>query len=102
MYRQKYGAWLSLIVSVLGLGLIVWKIEPQTASLKIKALFFVVIMMAVWSLATLIIFSIKSRFARSRLFDEAAYEPVFYDSLLQGLLVAGVIMAAILIRRFLV
>lgn len=100
MPRRIYGVWMVLAVSLAGLGLITWKTSPENAPTTLKTLFFVVIMLATWSLATLIIFAIKSRFARSRLFDEAAYEPVFYDSLLQGLLVAGVIMAAVLIRRF--
>lgn len=99
MYRRIYGVWTVLAVSLVGLGLIVWKTNPTNAPATLKALFFIAIMLTVWSLATLIIFAIKSRFARSRLFDEAAYEPVFYDSLLQGLLVAGVIMVVIFIRR---
>lgn len=101
MSRRIYGVWTVLVVSFIGLGLIVWKTSPENVLTTLKTLFFSAFLMAIWSSATLIIFAIKSRFARSRLFDEAAYEPVFYDSLLRGLLVTGIIMAAILVRKLL-
>lgn len=86
-------------VSLAGIVLIIWKTAPETAPKFLIALFFLALFIFIWSATILIIFGIKSRFARSRLFDEAAYEPLFYDSLLQGLLAAGVIMTVVLIKK---
>ena len=96
-----WGGIAASAISLAGMMLVIWRATPESAPLLLKALFFVALFIFIWSGATLAIFSIKSRFARSRLFDETAYEGLFYDSLLKGLLVAGILVAAVLIRRLL-
>src|SRR3989344_6630665 len=98
---QIYGVWASFAVSVAGLGLIVWKVEPQAASLNIKILFFVAFFMLVWSMATLVTFYIKNRLVKSRALSGAAYEPIFYDSFLTGLLISIALLIFISARRWL-
>ena len=99
MRWQIYGVWASLLVSLAGLGLIVWKVEPQTASLQIKTLFFIAIFSLVWSAATVIIFSIKNRRTRLRTPGESAYDPIFYDAFLTGLFISVIFIAILLIKR---
>ena len=99
MKWQIYGVWVSLLVSLVGLGLIVWKIEPQTASLQIKALFFIAIFILVWSAATAIIFSVKNLPMRHRASAKSVYDSVFYDSFLAGLFVSIVLGIIILIKK---
>lgn len=99
MKWQIYGVWISLLVSLAGLGFIVWAVEPQTASLQIKALFFAAIFICIWSAATTIIFSIKNRRVNSRTSSESAFDPIFYDSFLTGLFIAVIFMAAIFIKK---
>lgn len=100
MQWQIYGVWVSLVVSLVGLGFITQKVEPQAATPSIKTLFFVAIFILVWSVTTAIAFSIKNRLVKSRALSETAYEPIFYDSLLFGLLAAVIILVVIFIRKF--
>lgn len=99
MRWQIYGVWASMVVSLVGLGFIVWTVEPQVASPQVKALFFIVLFILVWSTATLVIFSIKNRLVRSRALSESASDLIFYDSFLTGLFISVIFVAAILIRR---
>lgn len=100
MQLQIYGVWVSLAVSLVGLGFITQKVEPQSATPSIKTLFFIAIFILVWSTATAISFSIKNRLVKSRALSHTASEPIFYDSLLFGLLAAVIAAAAILIRKY--
>ena len=99
MRWQIYGVWASFFIALTGLCLIVWAAEPQTASLQIKALFFVAVFILVWSATTAIIFYIKNRRARSRTPGESAYDPIFYDSFLTGLFISVIFIAIILIKK---
>ena len=100
MGRQIYGAWTSLIISLAGLGLIIRATEPQTSLLQVRVLFFVAIFILAWSVATLVIFSIKNRLVKSRALSESASDPIFYDSFLTGLFISIIFVAVILIKRF--
>lgn len=100
MKWQIYGVWAALVISIISLGLIMWKAEPATVSLNIKILFFVALFILIWSVATLIIFSIKNRLVKSRALSKTAYEPIFYDSFLSGLLLSLVLIVTILIKKF--
>ncbi|MBI2670330.1 MAG: hypothetical protein HYX20_04270 [Candidatus Yanofskybacteria bacterium] len=102
MQWQIYGVWATLVSSLFGLALIIWKIEPQAASLLVKTLFFITLFMLVWSAATLVIFSIKKRLVKSRALSKIAYEPIFYDSFLMGLFFSIIILVAVLIRKLLI
>lgn len=97
---QIYGVWTSLVISLVGLGLIVWKIEPQAASPLVKTLFFITLFILIWSMTTLAVFSVKNRLVKSRALSKTAYEPIFYDSFLMGLFFSIVILSIILIRKF--
>ncbi|OGN04471.1 MAG: hypothetical protein A2831_02855 [Candidatus Yanofskybacteria bacterium RIFCSPHIGHO2_01_FULL_44_17] len=101
MRWQIYGVWISLVISLIGLGFIVWTTEPQTATSPIKALFFITIFILIWSSATAIIFSIKSRLIKSRALTDGASEPIFYDSFFKGLAIAIILIAVLLIKRLL-
>ena len=101
MKWQIYGVWVTLVSSLIGLGLIVWKTGPAAALFNIKILFFIALFILIWSIATLAIFSIKNRLIKSRALSKAAYEPIFYDSFLMGLFFSIITMAFILIRKFL-
>jgi hypothetical protein len=100
MLWQIYGVWAAVIVSLLGLGLVVLKTEPQIVSPQVKALFFIALFILIWSALTIIIFSIKNRLVRSRALSESAHDPIFYDSFFRGLLTATVLIAALLIKKF--
>lgn len=99
MHWQIYGVWISLLVSIVGLGFIVWTAEPQTASSSIRGLFFVTVFILVWSATTAVIFSIKNRLIKSSAPSEASYEPIFYDSFFKGLLAAAVLIVGLLIKK---
>lgn len=100
MKWQIYGVWAALASSLAGLGLIVWKIKPQAATLLVKTLFFITLFILIWSTITLAVFSIKSRLVKSRALSETAYEPIFYDSFLMGLLFSIITLSIILVRKF--
>lgn len=100
MKWQIYGVWVALVSSLIGLGLIVWKIEPQAASLLVKTLFFITLFILVWGAATLAIFSIKNRLVRSHALSGSAFEPIFYDSFLTGFFISTILAVAVLIKKF--
>ncbi|HEY4506917.1 MAG TPA: hypothetical protein VJH71_02005 [Candidatus Paceibacterota bacterium] len=97
---QIYGLWSSLAASLVGIILIVWKVEPQQATLLVRSLFFVAIFILIWSAVSLATFGIKSRLVKLRALSSAAYEPIFYDSFFVGLVGASAIMIFIFIKRF--
>lgn len=99
MRWQIYGVWISFIISLVGLSLTIWTIEPQTASPLIKSLFFIVLFILAWSMATLIIFYVKNRLAKARASSKAAYELIFYDSFLKGLVISALFTAILLIKK---
>ncbi|MEX1064034.1 MAG: hypothetical protein WD898_00060 [Candidatus Paceibacterota bacterium] len=100
MKWQVYGVWLSMILSIVGLSIIVWKVDPASASPILKASFFITLFILIWSVATTAIFSIKHRLVKSRALNETADEIIFYDSFLTGLFITTVLMIFILIKRF--
>ncbi len=89
----------SLILSLVGLGLIVWTTEPLTASLLLKTLFFTALFIFVWSIATLAIFTAKNKFLKSGRQNSDNRESTFQVSLISGLFLSIIVMAVILIRR---
>ena len=99
MSWQIYGVWAAWVSSLIGLGLIVWKIEPLAATPLVKALFFITLFISFWSTATLAVFSVKNRLVKSRALSKTAYEPIFYDSFLVGLLVSITLMIIVLIKK---
>jgi len=101
MRWQIYGVWAAFVSSLIGLVLIIWKIEPQTASLLVKTLFFITLFILVWSVTTLAVFSVKNRLVKLRALSQTAYEPIFYDSFLVGLFFSIIVLLIILIRKFL-
>src|SRR3989344_3660100 len=98
MRWQIYGVWAAFVSSLIGLVLIIWKIEPQTASLLVKTLFFITLFILVWSVTTLAVFSVKNRLVKLRALSQTAYEPIFYDSFLVGLFFSIIVLLIILIR----
>lgn len=101
MNWQVFGVGVSTVISALGLGLIVWKTDPTTASPLLKALFFIALFFLIWGISTLIIFSIKNRGPKPRPTDESTFETVFNTSLLAGLTITIIAVGAILFNKFL-
>ncbi len=88
-----------MVLSISGLGLIVWKVDPVSASPILKVSFFITLFILIWSVATTVIFSIKHNLVRSRALGEAANEIIFYDSFLTGLFVSVILIIIALIKR---
>lgn len=101
MQRQIRGIWVSFTVSIVGLGLIVWKFAPRTASLSTKILFFVALFVFIWSAITLAFFYIKTLLTKSSALSEPSFETIFYDSLFVGLFFSVVIILISIIRKLL-
>lgn len=98
MKWQVFGVVMSMIISALGLGLIVWQTDPSVASPLLKASFFVALFILTWGGGTLIIFSIKKRLPKPRPLDKTTYESILNDSILLGLSLPILIAAIILIK----
>jgi hypothetical protein len=101
MNWQVFGVGVSTVISALGIGLIVWKTDPITASPLLKALFFIALFFLVWGSSTLIIFSIKNRGPKPRPTDESTSETIFNTSLLMGLIITIIGAIIISFKKFL-
>ena len=101
MKWQVYGVRISTIISAIGLGLIIWKTDPAVTPPLLKTSFFIALFILIWGSSTLIIFSIKNRFIKSRLPDEDVYESIFNTSILLGLFFPVVIVAITIIKKLL-
>ncbi len=100
MHWQIHGVGASFLISLIGLGFIVYTKEPQLASISVKSLFFITIFILIWSVMTLSIFFIKKRLIRSQSPDNKAYELFFYDSFFFGLVIAIVTLLVLVTQRF--
>jgi hypothetical protein len=100
MRWQVFGVGISTVISALGLGLIIWKTDPTTASSILKVSFFVASFIFVWGGSTLVIFSIKKEIPKPRPLDESTGEAVFNASILLGLLLSLLITGIVLVKKF--
>lgn len=98
MKWQVYGIWLSMFFSIAGLGLIIWKVDPNSASSILKTSFFITLFIMIWSGSTLVNFSFKRKIVKRRALGETADEIIFYDSFLTGLFISAILIAALIIK----
>jgi len=99
MRFQTAGLLVVLAASLTGLGIITWQFGPEDVNSLFKTLFFITLVMAIWSMTALVIFALKKRFIRSRQLGESAQESAFYGSLLQGLFFSLIILGAIFVKK---
>jgi len=100
MKWQVFGVGISMILSAIGLGLITSKTDPATASFYLKTLFFIALFILIWSIATLIIFSIKGKPLRSRLLNKEVYDSIFNASSFWGFLISSAVITLIFIKKY--
>ena len=79
----------ALIASLASLGLIIGTTTPVDASLGIKLLFFVALVIGIWSLATLTVYLVVRKRSQNAILSASAF----------GFLVSFVAIMAILIRK---
>jgi protein-S-isoprenylcysteine O-methyltransferase Ste14 len=94
---QIYSVLIATLFSLTGLFFIVWKIEPQAASLSLKIIFFAALLIFIWGAITLTGFFIKTKTAKDKN-GEASLDH-FYSSLFGGLIVTILIFIAIIIKK---
>mgnify|MGYP001602898290 CR=1 FL=1 len=89
MGKYLWGIGTALIASLASLGIIIGTTTPADASLSIKISFIIAIMIAVWSLATLVIYGILRKRSANAITTASAW----------GFLVAFLAMMALLIHK---
>lgn len=95
MKWQIYGLVAALLVTMSALGLIVFTIDPATASSVVYSLLFVALFTVLWGVGTLVSIAIGRRLYKT--IDSG----IFYSSLMYGLGISLVFMGGLLLRKLL-